>query len=325
MFSSPAKATLLPIFLLLIFLSCSDKEDPAPIMTIVGKEAILLEGNKVKLTAEIKNFRNGEITDCGFIVNSIKHSVGIPTSNEIELVIEGLEALTDHKWSPYFITSSSTEKRGPQSLAFTSGTPYIESFSPTIVSDFILLTIKGDGFNDNTFFYVLTRPAPSKEEEKHKLITKNITSNEIQVYSPSLGARGTDTPAFFEGPIQPCALYVGNEDGTILEKVGDLDYTYRFSLPQKGGSIKETFKVTIWYARTNPSLEEIKVYLGENQCTLTNKKLGFDIGPGFQFIEAYHLEYKIPAGTEPGTYNVKVFSPYEEEFISISSTEYTIE
>src|SRR5690606_3209007 len=131
MFSSPAKATLLLIFLLLIFLSCSDKEDPAPIMTIVGKEAILLEGNKVKLTAEIKNFRNGEITDCGFIVNSIKHSVGIPTSNEIELVIEGLEALTDHKWSPYFITSCST--RGSETLDFTSGPPYLESFSPTIV------------------------------------------------------------------------------------------------------------------------------------------------------------------------------------------------
>lgn len=311
------------ILLLLATISCKEDEETIPVtpMKLVIEEPQTLPDGKVKLSAKIMHYQPENISDYGFHVGTMKIvSSGISVDGEFEVIVE-LEKLTTYTYYPYYTYGPNKLENHLAPSSFTTDFPTINTYSDTVVTDFSTITITGSEFNTNVFFYIVTRSTPGGEDVTLKLNTKNLTSDEIQVSLPAMGARDNGLPPFFVGEIQPCALYIGNEDMTKMKKVGDLDYRYRFHLASNNGPLDGTFSVIVWSGRTVPPPEEIEVYFDETKRILLEKEERFDITSG-GFISAYRLEYSIPFGYESGSVNkITVFSPFGEEFISIKGDE----
>ena len=314
-------AHYLLLSLLIIFFSCKEEEEHQPVfdMYLEVKEPVLLPDNIIKLSAKIENYGADRVSEYGFYVND----VAIPTKDisnegEFELLFEAKDRLTKHTYAPYFTYSGTSTQKRYIALSFTSDFPTIDSYSEKIVTDYSTIKILGSGLNENVFFYFVSKSSPSDEEVILKLRNKSISENEMLVSLPGIGSRDSYFPPFYSGAIQPSALYVGNDDMTMMKKVGDLDYRYRFHLGDRNGPMDGDFTVIVWSARDVPPVEDIEVYFDGTKRILLSKRELWDVTTHAEFISAYLLTYSIPFGTASGSVNkVTVFSPYGEEMISI--------
>lgn len=312
------------LILLVVTLACKEEgqEPVLPSMKLEAKEPLHLSDGAIKLSAKIIDFDPELVTEYGFYFNGASmQSTDISNDGEFELVVDDLERLTSYNYYPYFQLKDSQTRKRHTPLIVNTGFPDIESYSDTIVTDYSTITISGSGFDANIFFYLVTKSSPSGKDVTLQLKTKGFTDDQMQVSIPGIGSQDRTLPPFFEGEIQPCALYVGNEDMTKMKRIGDLDYRYRFNLQSYNGPLEGTFRVVIWSGRDVPPVEEIEVYFEGTKRILLNKEERFDFTSS-GIIEAYVLEYSIPFGTESGSANkITVFSPFGEEFISVKGDE----
>lgn len=318
--------TVLYLLLISLITTFSCKEDegyqPDMIMRMMVEEPRESSDGKIILAAKIVQYNPEMVSEYGFYIGNQKMvSSGISNDGEFELIVDGLDKLTTYSYYPYFEYSDTKIRKKHTPSSFMTGFPIIDSYSDTVVTDFSTITITGSELNHEVFFYLVTKSSPSSEDVTLKLKTKSVTGNEIQVSLPAMGSRDNGFPPFYEGAIQPCALYIGSGDMTKMKKIGDLDYRYRFHLASKSGPLDGTFSVVVWTGRTVPPVEEIKVYFDGTKRILLDKEETFDF-TNDGFISAYRLEYSIPFGYESGSINkITVFSPFDEEFISIKGDE----
>ena len=313
--------------LLVLVFSCSKESEPEPLpMTITTQSAVVLSSTKVKVRALINNFLAKNVVEVGFIIEDNYGSrvkevkIASPGTAEFEMEIDGLEAITQYKAKAVFYelssSGNSTYTRYSEVLkSFETDLPVATGATPNSgkVTDFATFKVTGEGFNDNTYFYFGSKPSAAASIQYVPFVQISRTATEYEGRLPVIGARGKDIPTFYEGAIQPSALYMGNESKTKITKICDLDYTYLFSIPSTPVTAGSTFIVTAYYGRPTPNVDNVEVYLGSTKLTILERKYVFDVAIGNQSIEGHQLKCQLPAGVT-GTFEVKVLSPFGEQF-----------
>ncbi len=305
-----------------LLVACATEPEPPPELeaTIVAVEPI--GGSRYRITAELTNLELATNVRATWIVpgpNGVSTTYLVPavTSSRFDIETIELPAFTSqHAAIDVSYVLDYRDGRSIDERSWTTAPPEIATVTDT-VGDASTLTVTGTGLGSSRGLLLGIRSSATAAETVIELPTWGGGARVPILLSPPL-----DVPRYFDGAVPPATVYLKIEgaDGFIRHPVGTTQLRYRVGAPvPAAGPPGTNFELALFHPARAPDLAGLTVTFDGVPITpqTVNEHEELTAVGAIYLTRAW---FRVPAGTAPGPYQLRVVTAFGEELLANGST-----